>query len=494
MTYSSEVNNLMQKVYSQITLQDNIDRKREMKKRIDYYNGEQDIYLKNLLDVQFKRPDRLKLQREFFNVTKSIIDEIAVIYSQPPLRELVDCTEKDKELFQKISEESQLDIVLDTVNKMTKLCKVVLVRPVVRELGKLEFDIITPDLFDVVQNMANPTKADAIIYNSEVKDSILIPQIMQTDDIYKRGKSKTKIVSTVSRDYMGQVIYYYWDSSKHFIFDGNGVPLQNEKNTEAINPYGEIPFIPFRDNYAISKYFDMSGKELIATNEIINVKLTELNYLTKMQAFSQPVRKGAGKDMDFVLDPSMCLDLPADDEGSKGIGFEFVTPEARIDELLKDIEKRMQRISMQHKLNPEMFKLSGDRSSGFSIQMQNHQLNKQINRDKPYYRAYEKQLFNIIKTVWNYEDGEKFSENCKLKVDYADVGAPTSLQETDNHNVILLQNGIITRAEWLIRANPDIGTMEEAEKRIKEIDEEKKKETQEEISNEAKKTVIKNMI
>lgn len=489
MAYDNQIKNLMLRAYQRVEKKRSLARRQHMQKRLDFYDGDQIDYLDHELLEQFKKPDRLKLQKEIFNLTKAIIDEEAVIYSKPPKREVVDGTNADKELLNSIIKEGQLDIVLDTVNKMTKLCKVVLVRPVVRQREKIEFDIITPNVFDVMQNMSNPTVADAIIYSRIFDDSLLLPQMLEANDVYTRGKEPTKKkVESISREELGKLIYYYWDLNRHFAFSGKDEVIKIGGNEKGINPYKALPFVVFRDNYPKDRFFDMSGRELILANEIINIKLTELNYLTKMQAFSQPVRKGAPKGTNFDLDPSMCIDIPADDEQSKGADFYFVTPEARITELSSDIEKKLQRICMQHKLNPEMFRLSGERSSGFSIQMQNFQLGKQINRDKPYYRAYERQLFEMIKIVWNYENTKQFSKNCKLKIDFEDVGEPMNTTEKDQHNLILHQNGIQSRAEWLLSENPDLGTIEEAQKKIDEIDamEKNRIKTPEEIAAEKK--------
>ena len=56
-------------------------RRQDMQKRLDYFHDKQDSYLEQALYTQFEYPDRLKLQREFFNVTNLMINELAVLYN-----------------------------------------------------------------------------------------------------------------------------------------------------------------------------------------------------------------------------------------------------------------------------------------------------------------------------------------------------------------------------------------------------------------------------
>ena len=47
-------------------------RRQNIQKRIDYYFGVQDAYLEKEIDKQFTYPDRLKIQREYFNCTQIV--------------------------------------------------------------------------------------------------------------------------------------------------------------------------------------------------------------------------------------------------------------------------------------------------------------------------------------------------------------------------------------------------------------------------------------
>lgn len=443
------------------------NRRQNMQKRLDYFNDIQLNYLDSLLAQQFAKYQSMKLQKEFFNLTKLVIDELSVIYNEEPDRTVNDAKEVDGERFAKIVEDSQLNLVMDTALRLAKLCKTVLVKPVWRS-EKIEYDILTPNIFDVIQDPLDPTKAKGIIYAFQ-RD---IANDTPTGNNSARSQDKMAVDDT---------IYYYWDAEKHFTFSYSFNEkkeilvdiVNNPDNPDNINPYGVLPFVVVRDGYPVDNFFIEGGDDLINVNEILNIKLTEKNYLTKMQSFSVPVRKGADSKTALILDPSMTVDLPADDDVSTGSDFRFVSPDAKISELENDIEARLRRIAIKYHLNPDMFVASGTRSSADSLQMQNYRLGLIIKRDKPIFRLAEIGLFELTKIINNYHSNEKIAESATLSIDYSDLEIPVTMAEQDQHLLLLSNNGLLTKKDWVKIVNKDIQDDKEAEAYLAEVEEEK---------------------
>ena len=443
-------------------------RRKNMQKRLDYFNDIQLNYLDTLLANQFAKYQSMKLQKEFFNLTKLVIDELSVIYNEEPDRDTGE-NEADNELYAEIIESSQLNLVMDTVLRLTKLCKTVLIKPVWRN-DKIEYDIITPNIFDVIQDPVDPTKAKAVIYATQ----------RDLNNETLTGNNSTKNQDKMDVD---NTIYYYWDADKHFTFtysfnEKKDIIVEitnNPDNPENINPYGVLPFVIVRDGYPVDSFFIESGDDLINVNEVLNIKLTEKNYLTKMQSFSVPVRKGADSKTALILDPSMTVDLPADDDISTGSDFRFVTPDAKVADLEADIEARLRRIAIKYHLNPDMFTASGNRSSADSLQMQNYRMGLIIKRDKPIFRLVERELFNLTRIIFNYHsDIGKLSEDAELFIDYAELEIPLTVSEQDQHLLLLNNNGLLSKKDWVKIVNKDIQDDAAAEAYLAEIEEEKK--------------------
>lgn len=446
--------------------QEGMDRRQRMQKRLDYYFGDKQVeYLDELLNDQFTYPDRLKLQKEIHNLTEMIINEAAVLYNEEPYREIVKedpeaDTEKDSKAYSTLIDESKINSVMKTAQRLTKLCKTTLVRSAWRD-GHIEYDIYTPNMFDVIQDPTNRTKALAVIYSSTFDFESLKDEETGLDE---------------DRFQNEDAIFYYWSMTEHFIFSAGfdakknkwiATLLAQEGNPENKNPYGALPFVILRDGIPVDTFFLPGGDELITVNEINNVKITEKNNLTKMQSFSIPVRKGAQTGGSFILDPSMTVDLPADDDLSKGSDFRFVSPDPKIKDVADDIDGRVRRIAIKYNLNPERFTASAQKSSADALQLRAFDQAKQIKADKPDWRGFEKDLFELTKLVNNYHNPNlKYDDDSELFIDYADVETPMTAAEQDAHNLLMVENDIMSRAEWLMAENPDIRSIEEADQRL----------------------------
>ena len=448
----------------------NFQRRINQQVRLDYYYDKQLKYLKQAIKNQFKFPDRLNLQTEFMNVTRMIVDELGSIYIESPRREIKGGTDTDNEIFNLIQEQSSFDSLMDTNNKLVKLCKTTLVRPVWRD-EQIEYIIYTPNMFDVLEDPNNPKKPLAVIYAQNYDSSQYVTYDGMTYD-------KQENPDQFKGD---EVVYHVWTSTRYFMFGieidpKTGVKtaniLDNEDNQGNVNPYGTLDiFVPFRDEFAYDRFFIEGGDDLINANELINVKKTELNYLTKMQSFGIPVRKGASSDANvFIADPSMTIDLPADDDMSRGSDFKFASPDPKINELSADILSKLRSVAIKYKLNPEMFRTSGEKSSAESIQLQNFYLYKAITRDKPRYAQYEANLFDATRVVYNMHNANQLSDGSRLSVNFSDAEMPISQESQDAHNLLLLVNGIQSKAQWLLKTDPDLGTIENAIARLTEIE------------------------
>jgi len=92
------------------------------------------------------------------------------------------------------------------------------------------------------------------------------------------------------------------------------------------------------------------------------------------------------------------------------------------------------------------------------------------------FSVFERQIFEMVKVINNYHFSLKelpmqFPDDCELQLNYQDITAVETQEQDDMHNLLLLNNGLQTRAEWLMKINSDIKTIEEAEKilAIKEV-------------------------
>ena len=445
-------------------------RRIRMQKRIDFFYDKQEKYLDDLITDTFTYPDRLKLQKECYNITALLVDETAITYNEAPLRELQDATEQDDAIFSKIALDSGLDQVMQQVNRFTKLCNTVAVRPVWRN-NTLQYDILTPNMFDVFQNILDPTEAVAFMWANVLDTRNEIPLFNDTT-LGKHDKMNNM-----------QSVFYYMDAKSFIAFtvtaaQGHLVPtiLFNEGNSANENPYKELLFVTAREDVPVDQYFLEGGDGLVSTNELINIKLTELNYLTKMQSFSVPVRKGADdKTGSLILDPSVTVDLPMDDDISRNADFKFVSPDAKITDIENSIDNKIKKLALQRHLSPERFTLSAQKSSAEALQLRAWEQAKILKRDKPFYASFEQKLFEKTRIVWNFHNPTNpISDTASLYIDFKEIEVPMTVAERDNHNIVLNANGLLSKKKWLMSENPDIKDEGHAKDILEDIAQEKK--------------------
>jgi len=183
-------------------------RKREAAKRLNYFHSSQLEELESLLNTYFSEPD--KLQKVCLNVVRKIIVNLSQIYLQPPKRELVNGTDRDKEIYQQILENSAFDAKIKQCSRYVKLLGNVLVRPTYRK-NAISIDVLTPNILDI-----------------------------------ETGDSPEELVKVLLTDFgasekIEDIEYSFWTTETwQRLYRGN--PIQ-----EAENPYGVLPFIPCFD-------------------------------------------------------------------------------------------------------------------------------------------------------------------------------------------------------------------------------------------------------
>lgn len=445
---------LIQQSIMRARLAGNTERKNECVKRLDYYKGDQLDHLDNVLREQFKHPEKLKLQKQFSNITRRIINEVSVVYKRAPQRRLMvkgkPVEGEPTERFQKLYENACADVVLKKVNRYTNLLQTVGVQVCWRN-DRVELDILTPDILNVVQNPQDPTAASAVIIEQAFADTVML--------------------DSPGNPYGATKLFIAWTPEQHQVFDQSGVQREDLANADGRNPYGIMPFVWFRAERPDGFFWNEGGADLIVAQEAVNVKLTYLNQLIKMQSFSIAVFTGNPPE-GVTVDPTNYVVLPLPDAADKGQpDFKFVTPDPKIKEVLEALAEDVRRIADDWGLSMSNFTLSGSPSSGLSLKLQNVRLIERREDDLPLYNDYEKQLFNVMRRVHNTHCApkDKLPEDAEISVNFAELEFPEDPAAEDARWVTRINQNVVSRADWLRSIDPDIKSEEEAEKRLEEI-------------------------
>lgn len=417
MLFSSVVADLFQKLNLEIDTAANQARKTEVAKRLRFYHGEQLTDLDALLSSLFSEPD--KLTKVVLNITRKVIDNLAQVYTESPLR-TVEGSEKDQQLYEEMIEQASLDIKMKQCSRYTKLLKTVLVRVLWRN-ERLDLDILTGNILDV-----------------EVEDT---PEDLKRVLVTDYGNS----------DKVEDVEYSLWDAETWYRLDYRGNIIDQKEN-----PYGVLPFLPVCDYPPDSSFWLSGSEDLISQQECINLALVDLKYLLSTQSFGVGWIRGSLGGGTLRVDPGTLVELAE----NGAIGFE--AQKARIEEVVGAIDKLVKWACVSHGLSAASMSTDPSEASGLSKVVDTRELAELRRDDVCLFRKYEKQLFNLMRVIWNAHNAKKLSESAVLRIDFADVQPVSDPKTQAQAWDTLMALGVLSPVDIALERNPDLGSRENA--------------------------------
>lgn len=411
------MSNIVDDTFRKAVLAANNARKADAEKRLAYYYDEQLPYLHDLLAAKFADPS--KLTPCFVNVVRKIIDLKSRVYADEPKRQ-IDGTEADKALFAEIAEQSGLSVKLKTASRLTKLLKTTMIRPVWRN-GRLELDLLTGDVLDVIV-----------------------------------GDSPEDIVSVMVTHYgtsgrPEEVTYSVWDASAWQRLDWRGHVIESGPN-----PYGVLPFVALHDRAPTDSFWQAGGDDLIALQEAISLKLTDLMHTIEHQGYGLGWVSGAEGGGTLKTGPGVLVELPKD----SSLGF--ASPEAAIEEVVGAIDHLLKWACVSNGLPAASMSVDPSVESGIAKIVGNAELTESRADDVALWRGYEKRVFAVIRAVWNAHNARKLSDAATLTTDFADPKPETSAKDQASTWELLLSMGLISPVDAIMERNPDLTTREDA--------------------------------
>lgn len=422
------------------------------------------------------------------NILRKVVDETAMVFKEPAKRSCTTAdtgntqpqegdpesraagqvSRKEVKRYQDIVTESHLNIVMKLVNRLTRLCNHVLIHVVARE-GKIEYDIITPDNFDIYCDPNDWKKIVAISYVVGQK----YPGVGQpVTNIRQIRKIWTKeAVRIEDRNFEAGKIYSF-QGKQLLNTEDNPYRKSTTKmlNGKAVST-SEIllPFVLTYKNYPIGSLLNFTdGSSLFTSNITVNVMLTLLNEILKYQSFNQPymIMPDQIKTPEtMVMGPWAILQLkvPQGFKGEIGTLQLQTDPEA----VWRVIENRIFYILAQNGVPPSSYQLSRSPQSGISMKIERRALEEIRENDIEYYRDFEISLFEITMVVNNSHSQEQIPDDAKFSVDFAEPKYDYTIQEVIQEETHELSNNLTTAGKLLMKRNPDLNLVE-AEREIEE--------------------------
>ena len=428
MLWNRIVDKVVKQMFIEAVTQASKDRKDDAIKRLSYYMDEHVSYIEKSLELHYKSPELFS--PTFFNVCKKIINQLAMTYISDAQRS-VQGTSSDDAIYKEIVESTSLNSKMKVCSRFTQLLKTTMLQPVWRR-GKMDLDLLTPDLLDVI-----------IGDTPEQLQQVLVTDYPQT------GEPK-------------DVVYDLWDDGTYRKLDYRGFTTETTPN-----PYQIIPMIPVWSSYPTGGMFwQAGGDDIINIQSAINEKLTDLLVVIRQEGFGQAVIKGVKADHGTIeVGPGVTVEIP-DPQGD----FYYAKTHAPIKAVLDAIDFLVKQLAVSNGLPASSLSVKPTQESGLARISGNREL-EELRRDQiSLFTTYEKRLFNMFRTVWNYHNpSRKMTDKAILKLDFFDPKPTLSPDKEVEKWKMELDMQVKSRVDVLMAMNPDL-SRQDAIKRLKEID------------------------
>jgi hypothetical protein len=397
-------------------------RRREARKRLDYYHDRGRPHLERIIDQVFKAPEVRQLRHElagmalYQNLTRRIVREISTVYSEPAERWLATGTEPYRD-FVRVAD---LDRQLRHANRMTNLCNDVLVWPDIVG-GRPKLRVITPDAFTAVAHPLDPTWPVAFVV-----------------DTFPTGTG----VTAASPHYL------VMSESEFFQLDQDWRIVSGSYRAHGL---GTMPALLLQRERPDRGILDgSSGRDLVSAHEAIFLVNVGLLKTIKSAVARQPVISGdyARVARGQVMDEEHILELP---EGVAASTLDLSSdPRAYID-AARSIVKQT---AANYGIPESVFDLSYQATSGFEIELKRVGLREVRKQQILDFRPLELDLAHLWSRVLTAAGSPYAFDSAGFGIDFGDVETPQEPIARLAYYEKLEELGLGNRVEFYLNSNP----------------------------------------
>jgi hypothetical protein len=373
------------------------------------------------------------------DLVNKVLDMVCTIYNAGADRYLMTENKVDESATEKLMSIyngfNAAKLIVD-IYKQGYIFNTVLVQPVWRN-EKIELDIITPNFCSV---------------NSYDDDYMNIESVM----ISKSIEDEDKIV--------------YWSDTEHYYLDANGnkeaVTDENGKSNGMKNPYGELPFAVLRFQSS-SDFWGEPQQDLIENNIWYDVQESNKFFVEMFQGLGVGLGINLGKNGTVSLSPNtlICVDKVRAEDQTPSLNFSSTG--APLAELRDSLDYFYKRIGNSKGLSAQSMTNDVSDQSGISKAYDSAELQIKKDSHKIVMKAFESELWDKIKLVYNYNAKDKIPDGLTFRIDIVEDEPMINVSDEIAITEFKLEKNMISIVDLMIKDNPDLQT-EDAMKILEE--------------------------
>jgi hypothetical protein len=441
---------------------ESIARKEEAKKRYEIFKDQSKKYVleamcKESADGKNILPE-IESRASGVSFARKIIDKKAMVYKNPVSR-----THSNQEALDDTIDLLNVDNTMKKANKYVELFKNTLIHvfPWLDKTinkYKIALRVLAPYSYDVIEDMENPETIRAVVYSYETGERTL------------DGKPALN--------------YIWWSTAYHFTTNNKGQIIELLSPENNLNPIQMLPFVDIAEDKD-SCYWAKGGDDIINCDVLLNIAITDLNYIIKYQSMGIFYLAGAGVPKSVKVGPSSMIVLEKR-EGDPDMQIGFASSNPQIDAVLSSIEQYLNFVLSTNSLDAGSISgrvTAAAASSGLQEMIKRSELLDDIQDQQEIYRDAEPVMFTIIFKFINLYLGmgqlaDEFAEIGNVDEDEEVITkfAPPSIIQTELDKLAVIEKrkslGLDSEIDTIMLDNPEM-SKEDAIKKLAEIKKEK---------------------
>jgi hypothetical protein len=288
--------------------------------------------------------------------------------------------------------------------------------------------------------------------------------------------------------------YIWWSNAYHFTTNAKGEILALLSPENNLNPINMLPFVDIAEDKD-NCYWAKGGDDIINCDILLNIAITDLNYIIKYQSMGIFYLAGAGVPKTVKVGPSSMIVLEKR-EGDPDMQIGFASSNPQIDAVLSAIEQYLNFVLSTNSLDAGSISgrvTAAAASSGLQEMIKRSELLDDIQDQQEIYRDAEPSLFKIIFKFINL-----YLSMGKLDEEYSEIGqvdedeevvtkfAPPSIIQTEKEKLEVIEKrksiGLDSMLDSIKLDNPEL-TEEQAIEKLANVKKEKAESAVKELSN-----------
>jgi len=405
----------------------------------------------------------------YVNKIPKTLFRLCNLYKDPPERVIMidgEVNDELTEMYNYMASECNLDILMNENHKLALFYNTIIVGPYFEE-GELFLRTYLPFEYIVIPNPKDKSRMDALLLLNVTE------------------KEPDKFENSV----------VVWTNDMHYIITSDMTSKVVNTNVEKKNPYGVIPFVPLRmkrDNY------DFQGVGMVGmveTHLAASVNLTYANFLipynvggiliaknTTLQKTSktpephqeidingQTVAMSEVTEHEMEVSSDSIFGIKETYEG-KDASLSYLSLQSDLSIVTNEVDWLTKNSLSDTGVDLNSIVLERGYTSGFGIVAESVGLMERRKEHIPILARFEKQLFEMIKLLMNFEDDieDYFPEEAELSIDYAEPQFPRTIEEIEKERAMQIKQNTRSYLDFIKEDNIDITDDNMARKKLEE--------------------------